>query len=115
MLWHKRFGYISKQRIERLVLDGILDSLNLTDFKVYVECIKRKQTNIRKLGAKRNSTILELIHTDICGPFPTASWNSQKYFLTFIYNYSHYGYLYLIHEKSQSLDMFNIFKAEVKN
>jgi len=28
--------------------------------------------------------------------------------------YSRYGYLYLIHEKSQSLDVFKTFKAKVK-
>ena len=58
---------------------------------------------------------MELIHTDICGPFPTPSWNGQQYFITFIDNYSRYGYLYLIHEKSQSLDVFKNFKAEVEN
>ncbi|KAI9185891.1 hypothetical protein LWI28_011651 [Acer negundo] len=30
-------------------------------------------------------------------------------------DYSHYGYLFLIHEKSQSLDVFKAFKAEVEN
>ena len=53
----------------------ILESLNLTDFKVCVECVKEKWTNIRKLGAYRSSGVLELIHTDICEPFPMASWN----------------------------------------
>ncbi|RDX94460.1 hypothetical protein CR513_23156, partial [Mucuna pruriens] len=73
-----------------------------------------KRTNIRKLGAERAKDVLELIHTDICGPFPTASWNGQQYFITFIDDYSRYGYLYLIHEKSQSLDVFKSFKAEVE-
>ena len=59
--------------------------------------------------------ILELIHTNICGPFPTPSWNGQQHFITFIKDYSCYGYLYLIHEKSQSLDVFKNFKAEVEN
>ncbi|RDX71714.1 hypothetical protein CR513_48894, partial [Mucuna pruriens] len=67
---------------------------------VCVEGIKGKRTNIRKL--------------DICGPFPTASWNGQQYFITFIDEYSRYGCLYLIHEKSQSLDVFKSFKAEVE-
>ncbi|RDX94072.1 hypothetical protein CR513_23581, partial [Mucuna pruriens] len=35
-------------------------------------------------------------------------------FITFINGYSRYGYLYLIHEKSQSLDIFNSFKAKVE-
>ena len=106
MLWHKCLGHISEQRIQRLMLEGILDSLDFSDFKIYIECIKGKQTNIKKIGAKRSSNVLELIHTDICGPFPTASWNGQQYFITFIDNYSRYGYLYLIHKKSQLLDVF---------
>ena len=114
-LWHKRLGHISKRRIERLVSDGILESLDFTNFDVCVQCIKGKQTNTRKMSANRSSSILELIHTDICGPFPTASWNGQQYFITFIDDYSRYGYLYLIHEKSQSLDVFKASKAEVEN
>nr|CAN75475.1 hypothetical protein VITISV_006889 [Vitis vinifera] len=94
MLWHKRLGHISNQRIQRLVLEGILDPLDFLDFQV---CIEKKNAN-------RCSDVLELIHTDICGPFPTPSWNEQQYFITFIDDYSRYGYLYLIHEKSQSLD-----------
>ena len=70
---------------------------------------------MRKKNANRCSDVLELIHTDICGPFPTPSWNGQQYFITFIDDYSRYGYLYLIHEKSQSLDVFKNFKAKVEN
>ncbi|KAI9196779.1 hypothetical protein LWI28_026937 [Acer negundo] len=95
--------------------DGILNPLDLIDFQVCIECIKGKQTNIRRLSANRCSNILELIHTDIYGPFPTGSWNGQQYFITFIDDYSRYGYLYLIREKSQSLDVFKAFKAQVEN
>ncbi|KAL3613382.1 hypothetical protein CASFOL_042795 [Castilleja foliolosa] len=114
-LWHKRLGHISKSRIERLVSKGIINSLDFSDLNVCVECIKGKQTKHKKLGAYRSMDVLELIHTDICEPFPTASWNGQRYFITFIDDYSRYGYLYLIHEKSEALDMFKIFKAEVEN
>ena len=114
MLWHKRLGHISNQRIQRLVSEGILDPLDFSDFQVCIECIKGKQTNMRKKDANRCSDVLELIHTDLCGPFPTP-WNGQQYFITFIDDYSRYGYLYLIHEKSQSLDVFKNFKAEVEN
>ncbi|XP_015967041.1 uncharacterized protein LOC107490752 [Arachis duranensis] len=47
-------------------------------------------------------------------PFPTVSWNRQRYFITFIDNYSRYGYLYLIHENSQVLDVFKSFKVEAE-
>ena len=96
------------------MLNEILDPLDLSNLEVCVECIKGKQTNIKKLGAERAKNVLELVHIDICGPFPTTSWNRQQYFITFIDGYSRYGYLYLIHEKSQSLDIFKTFKAEVE-
>ncbi|RDX82698.1 hypothetical protein CR513_36482, partial [Mucuna pruriens] len=62
----------------------------------------------------RGKDILELIYTDIYGSFPTASWNGQQYFIKFIDDYSRYDYLYFIHEKSQSLDVFKSFKVVVE-
>ena len=115
LLWHKRLCHISKRTIERLVSDGILNPLDFIDFDVCVNFIKGNHTNIRRLGANRTSDVLELIHTDICGLFPKAFWNGQQYFIMFTDDFSRYGYLYLIHEKSQSLDMFKIYKAEVEN
>ena len=114
-LWHKRLGHISKRRIERLVSYGILDSLDFADFEICTNCIKGKQTNTRRFGANRATNVLQLIHTDICGPFPMVSWNGQQYFITFIDDFSRYGYLYLIHEKSQSLEVFKSFKVEIEN
>ena len=76
---------------------------------------KGKQTNIRRFDANRATNVLELIHTDIYGSIPIVSWNGQQYFITFIDDFSCYGYLYLIHEKSQSLKVFKSFKVEVEN
>ena len=36
-------------------------------------------------------------------------------FITFTDDYSRYGYIYPIREKSEALDKFKIFKAEVEN
>ena len=68
-LWHKLLDHISKNRIERLVSNRILDC---TNFTICVECIKGKQAKNKRLGANRASEVLKLIHTDICGPFPKA-------------------------------------------
>ena len=48
-LWHKRLGHISKNRIERLVLNRILDSIDFTSFDVCVECIKGKRTKKQEI------------------------------------------------------------------
>ena len=36
MLWHRHLGHISNQRIQRLVLEGILDPLGFSNFQVCV-------------------------------------------------------------------------------
>ena len=111
-LWHRRLGHISIDRIKRLVNDGILSTLDFADFNTCVDCIKGKQTNKSKKGANRSSTILEIIHSDICCPDMDA--HGQKYFITFIDDYSRFMYLYMLHNKNEALDAFKIFKAEVE-
>ena len=113
MLWHRRLGHISIERIKKLVNDEVLSTLNFADFETYVNCIKGKQTNKSKKGAKRSTNLLEIIHTDICCPDMDA--NSPKYFITFIDDYSRYMYLYLLRSKDEALYAFKVFKDEVEN
>ena len=113
MLWHRRLGHISIERIKKLVNDGILSTLDFADFETCVNCINGKQTNKSKKGAKRSTNLLEIIHTDIYCPDMDA--NSPKYFITFIDDYSRYMYLYLLRSKDEVLDAFKVFKAEVEN
>lgn len=80
LLWHKRLDHIFERRIERLVSNGILDPLDFSDFDVCVNCIKGKQTNIRRFGVNRKLDVLEK-YIDICGPFFTVSCNGQQYIL----------------------------------
>ena len=84
--WHRRLGHISIKRIKRLVNEGVLNTLDFSDFETCVDCIKGKQTNKSKKGTKRSLNLLEIIHTYICCPDMDAS--SPKYFITFIDDYS---------------------------
>ncbi|WVZ23370.1 hypothetical protein V8G54_001914 [Vigna mungo] len=114
-LWHKRLGHISKERMLRLVKNEILPQLDFDDWDVCIDCIKGKQTkHISKYPAQRSSQLLELIHTDICGPFDTKSWSGEKYFISFIDDFSRYCYIYLLHEKSQSVNALEVFINEVE-
>jgi hypothetical protein len=48
-------------------------------------CLKGKQmqSNIPKQAATRTDTVLERIHSDVCGPLPTQSHSGFRYFATF--------------------------------
>ena len=113
-LWHRRLGHISIRRIKGLVNDGILPNLEFTDFDTYIDYIKGKQTNKFKKGVIRSLNVLDIIHTDICGPFTPPCFTGHKYFITFIDDFSRYSCLYLLFYKDQALDAFKIFKTEVE-
>jgi hypothetical protein len=87
-LWHKRLGHISRERLLRLVKDGILLNLDFFDLGMCVDCIKGKQIKHTRKGATRSTELLEIIHTDICGPFDNPSFGGEKYFITFIDDFS---------------------------
>jgi hypothetical protein len=69
----------------------------------------------KKGEAKQNAGILEIIHTDICGPFPIKFVDVFDSFVTFTDDFLRYGYIYPIKERSEVLDKFKIFKDEVEN
>ena len=114
-LWHRRLGHVSKERLKILVKNNILNELDFSDLNDCVECFKGKMTNKRKKTAVRSQNLLELIHTDICGPFKHQTICGNVYFITFIDDFSRYSYVSLLSEKSQALDAFKIFKSEVEN
>jgi hypothetical protein len=63
-----------KGRMERHIKEEILAPLDFTYLHHYIDCIKGKYVkHIKKSGAIRSSGVLEIIHTNICGPFNIRS------------------------------------------
>ena len=81
--------------------EGVLNTLDFTDFETCLDCIKGKQTNKSKRGPTRSKHLLEIIHTDICSPDMNES--DLKYLITFIDDYSRYMYLYMLRSKDEAL------------
>ena len=50
ILWYSRLGHISPKRVNRLVKDSLLGSLDFTKFETYIDYISKKQsTHIRNM------------------------------------------------------------------
>jgi hypothetical protein len=85
--------------VERLIKKEIFQPLDFSDLDHCVECIKGKFIkHVKKSGATRSLGVLEIIHTDICDPFNVTTVDGFNSFITFIDDYSCYGYIYLIRE-----------------
>jgi hypothetical protein len=114
-LWHYRLGHISRGRIERLIKDDILTPLDFFDSDYCIDCIKGKYAKqVKKGEAKRSAGVLEIIHTDICGPFPVKFVDDFDSFIIFIDNFSCYGYIYPIKERSEALDNLKYLRLKLK-
>ena len=64
---------------------------------------------------RRAQKLLELVHTDVCGPMSTQAKGGYEHFITFTDDYSRYGYVYLMWQKSEAFKKFKEFRAEVEN
>jgi hypothetical protein len=101
--------------MERLIKNDVLLPLDFSDADICVDCIKGKYAKTIKKGAIRATGVLQLIHTDICGPLNVKSTDGFDSFITFTDDFSRYGYIYPIGDRSEALDKFKLFKAEVEN
>lgn len=113
-LWYIRLGHISLEIMIRLMKEGILSNLPESSGSC-TECIEGKSTKMKRNGSIANSNILEIIHNDICGPFPTVTHNGKRYVISFFDDFSRYAYVFLIAKKSNTIDVFKIYKTKVQH
>ena len=78
-LWHCHLGHIGVKRMKKLHAGGLLESLDACE-----PCIMGKMTKTPLSGTmERPTDLLEIIHTDVCGPMSVDARGGYRYFLTF--------------------------------
>ena len=75
---------------------------------------KHHRDSFDKRASWHASAPLQLVHSDLCGPLPSASFSGCKYFLTFIDDFSRRTWVYFLKLKSEVFDMFLAYKALVE-
>lgn len=57
---------------------------------------------------------MEIVHTDVCGSITPETWDRNRYFITFLDDYT--NYVYLMEEKGKAFAKLKVFftEAEVK-
>jgi hypothetical protein len=115
-LWHCRLGHISLKRMKKLHGDGLLESSDLESFDICESCLLGKMTKAPfARSCERATDLLELVHSDVCGPMSATARGGYEYFVTFTDDFSRYGYVYLMKHKSETFEKFKEFQSEVQN
>ena len=120
-LWHLRLGHLgsdnlkkllSKQMVSGIQMKGDFDNLN----SVCEGCMKGRQTREPFPSSEhRGRHLLELVHSDVCGPINPKSLGGHRYYLTFVDDFSRKSWVYLMKEKKEVFKFFKIWKAMVEN
>jgi hypothetical protein len=112
-LWHKRTTHLNYQSLYNLSTNDMVRGLPLLPRiqPVCELCLMGKQHrhNIPKTRTSSSSRPLELVHSDLCGPFPKPSMTGSRYMLTFIDDYSRHCWVFFLATKNETFASFKQF------
>lgn len=115
-LWHRRVGHCNDEGLAKM-RDGCVKGVNYTNkSKTFCEvCIKGKHARqpFHQSNSKTNG-ILELIHSDLCGPMHISSFGNSRYMLTFVDDFSGKLFVYFLKNKSETFTKFKEFKIMIE-
>ena len=95
---------------------GKLPELKSVEFDMCESCILGKQKKVSFLKGNRTPKYkkLELVHTDLWGPSPIASFGGSRYYVTFIDDLSRKVWVYFLKNKSEVFETFKKWRAMVE-
>ncbi|KAK2429544.1 hypothetical protein QL285_027973 [Trifolium repens] len=117
-VWNKRYGHLNFRSLSDLNSKNLVHGLPKISVKnsICEVCVKSKQSisPFVSEAPKRATVALQVVHSDICGPFEVPSLGGSKYFITFVDEYTRMMWLYTIKVKSEALDVFKNFKVLIE-
>jgi len=117
-LWHPRFGHFNTQALKMLYQKNMMTDLpHLKENDEDCEgCLLGKQQRLTFQTGEiwRAKDLLELIHTDVCGPMRTPSLHNNMYFILFIDDFSRMTMVYFMKGKSKIYGILKKFKTFVE-
>jgi transposase InsO family protein len=92
-----------------------MPSISLSKNKICKGCMLGK--NIKKAFSRSDNRawgILDLVHSNVCGPMSSPSLNGCLYYVIFIDDYSRKCWIYFLKAKSDTFDKFNEYKSFIE-
>ncbi|KAL3694940.1 hypothetical protein R1sor_008591 [Riccia sorocarpa] len=117
-LWHNRLGHPSYESLHymstRKTATGLPDIPKTTNICTGCMAGKQMREPFPDHSETRATSILQLLHADLCGPFPVPSMGGARYVFTIVDNFSHKGWSILLKFKSDNLQKFIEFQKQVE-
>lgn len=105
-IWHQRFCYVSISNIKELYKRNLVRGLeNINNDNVHCKghsIGKSTKAPYKQIKHRQTKAILELLHSNLCGPIPVESTGGSKHFLTFTDDYSRKTAVYCLKGKDEA-------------
>ena len=117
--WHHRLGHLHPKSMQTSQVHQLMEGIPRKPFKDLSICegfIYGKQCRQRfPLHTHQTIRPLQLVHSDLCGPLPTSSITGNRYFITFIDDYTRFTVVYFLKSKAGAFNAFQTYKALAEN
>jgi hypothetical protein len=116
-IWHRRMAHLhhGALRVLREMVMGVPD-FSSEHHELCKGCTLGKYTKTAFPSSdSRAAEILDLIHSDVCGPMSSASLTGSLYYVVFIDDFSRKSWIFFMKTKGQVFSRFQEFKALVEN
>jgi hypothetical protein len=114
-IWKDRFGHLNFRYMQHISKQILVDGLPDIHFSkgVCEGCVLRKhpQEKFDKGKSQQASTPLDMIHSDLMGPFLHPSINKVRFFLIFVDDFSRVTWIYFLRKKYEVFKHLKYFKA----
>jgi hypothetical protein len=112
-LWHHHMGHIGETATRNLLKSVKGVKFPLGDKLLKCEpCIIGKHTRAPHPSSltHKSTQLLELVHCDLCGPFPVLTPHGKQYLIAFLEDSANILKVYCLARKDQSADAFQVMR-----
>lgn len=113
--WHKRLGHVSFSKLSQIINNGVLGSVPVVKEPGCIHCNLSKHHALPfNISSSTTNDIFDLIHSDIWGPAPIPTMGGARYYVIFVDDYTRFTWVYLLHHRSDFLQIYKEFSAMIK-
>lgn len=118
-MWHRRLGHVNSTYLNKM--QNAVEGLSIEEKadiskNSCITCCKGKQSRLPfPSNGNRSTQLLNVVHTDVCGPMENVSIGGSRYFIIFIDDYSRMTYIYFMKNKHEAFQCFKDYSAKVEN
>ena len=117
-LWHRRFGHLGRVATHAALTKNYATGITFEGSFEKLHCIpcligKQPQRPFSHNG-HRATALGELLHVNICGPFPTLTPQKHSSFANILDDYSNFGHVGLLRKRSDTFQFYTRTEAQLE-